>query len=248
MNDLWNANTYALNTRFVSDLGAPLLDLLAPYAGERILDLGCGDGALTEKLTEAGCQVVGIDSSPSMIDAARARGLDAHVGDAETLAFEAEFHVVFSNAALHWMLHPAAVLAGVWRALCPGGRFIGEMGGHGNVRQIVDALTAALQRHDVPFDNPWFFPSDETWRALLESAGFEIVALNSFPRPTLLKGDVRSWLDTFTTPFFVNASPELRAQIVSELVEELRPRLCDTNGNWFADYVRLRFAARKPTW
>ena len=247
MNDIWNADSYAFNTRFVSDLGAPLLDLLAPYAGERVLDLGCGDGALTEKLIEAGCRVVGIDSSPNMIEAARARGLDAHVADAEALAFEAEFHAVFSNAALHWMLNPTAVLAGVWRALRPGGRFIGEMGGHGNVCQIVDALTAALQRHGVPFSNPWFFPSNETWRALLENAGFEIVALHSFPRPTLLKGDVRNWLDTFTTSLFANASPELREQIVTELVEELRPRLCDASGNWFADYVRLRFAARKPS-
>ncbi len=137
----WEAQRYARNARFVADLGQPVVELLAPLPGERILDLGCGDGPLTRKLVELGCSVVGVDAGPDMIRAAREMGLDAHVVDGHELAFAREFDAVFSNAALHWMKRdPQAVIAGVARALRPGGRFVGEMGGHGNVAAIVTAL------------------------------------------------------------------------------------------------------------
>jgi SAM-dependent methyltransferase len=145
----WKAGRYATHARFVADLGAPVLDLLAPRTGERILDLGCGDGALTEKLAALGCSVVGVDAAPDMIAAARARGLDARVMDGEGLDFEDEFDAVFSNAALHWMRRPADVIAGVRRALRPGGRFVGEFGGHTNVAAIIVALIAVLDRRGV---------------------------------------------------------------------------------------------------
>src|SRR3954447_1346186 len=116
----WNSSRYAENARFVSDLGQPVLDLLNSQPGERILDLGCGDGALTEKMTPVGADVVGVDASPDMIAASKARGLTAHVADGYALNFNAEFDAVFSNAALHWMKHdPNAVIQGVHRALKP---------------------------------------------------------------------------------------------------------------------------------
>ncbi|MGH7789991.1 MAG: class I SAM-dependent methyltransferase, partial [Candidatus Binatia bacterium] len=142
----WDPERYARNARFVAELGAPVVELLAPRAGERVLDLGCGDGALTERLVALGCAVVGVDASPEQIAAARARGLDAHVVPGEGLAFAAEFDAVFSNAALHWMKNADVVIDGVWRALRPGGRFVGECGGAGCVAQIVAALAAALAR------------------------------------------------------------------------------------------------------
>src|SRR5688500_15143750 len=138
----WSAEGYARNARFVADLGQPVLELLAPQPGERILDLGCGDGALTTKLVAAGATVVGGDASAELVAAAQALGLDARIADGQALAFEAEFDAVFSNAALHWMKQPDAVIAGVRRALKPGGRFVGEFGGHGNVAAIVTALVA----------------------------------------------------------------------------------------------------------
>src|SRR6266705_5788747 len=122
----WDANRYSENARFVSDLGMPVVELLAPRAGERILDLGCGDGSLTTKLVELGCQVVGVDASPAMVAAAQALGLDARVMDGQSLPFAQEFDAVFSNAALHWMPQVDTVIAGVWRSLKPGGRFVGE--------------------------------------------------------------------------------------------------------------------------
>ena len=127
----------------------PVVDLLAPRPGERILDLGCGDGALTEKLAAAGCDVVGADASAELVKAARARGLDARLMNGEALDFDGEFDAVFSNAALHWMLRPDAVIDGVYRALKPGGRFVGEFGGAGNVATIASALEAALDRRGL---------------------------------------------------------------------------------------------------
>src|SRR5258708_38252590 len=132
----WDPDGYARNARFVADLGAPVVELLAPQAGERILDLGCGDGALTVKLAEMGCDVVGVDASAPQVEAARRLGLDARVADGERLAFEAEFDAVFSNAAIHWMKPPEDGIAGVWRAIRPAGRCVPEVRGHGCARAL----------------------------------------------------------------------------------------------------------------
>jgi SAM-dependent methyltransferase len=243
----WQAERYATNARFVADLGAPVLALLAPQPGERILDLGCGDGALTGKLAAAGVAVVGVDASPEMIEAARARGLDARVMDGQALTFAAEFDAVFSNAALHWMRDPDAVIAGVARALRPGGRFDGEFGGHGNVAAITVALLAVLARRgqDGRAAIPWYFPAPDAYRAKLEAHGFAVAQIELIPRPTPLPTDMAGWLDTFAETFFARLEPAARPAARDEVVELLRPCLCDERGRWTADYVRLRFAARR---
>jgi trans-aconitate methyltransferase len=174
----WNSARYAENARFVSDLGQPVLDLLDAQTGERILDLGCGDGALTEKIIAVGARVVAADSSEDMIAAAKRRGLDARIADAYHLGFDSEFDAVFSNAALHWMKRdPEAVIGGVHRALNPGGRFVAEMGGFGNVAAITVALCATLRELGVPNPAatiPWYFPTAEQYREQLEDAGFAV--------------------------------------------------------------------------
>jgi SAM-dependent methyltransferase len=242
----WQADRYARHARFVADLGMPVVELLAPRSGERILDLGCGDGALTLKLRDLGCEVVGVDAGPDMIRKARQLGLDAHVVDGHELAFEHAFDAVFSNAALHWMSRdPPAVVRGVARALRPGGRFVGEFGGHGNVAAIVTALLAMMDRHglDGRAAIPWYFPTPDEYRAVLESAGFNVERIELIPRPTPLPTDMSGWLDTFAEPFFRRLPEAGRAAARDEVVELLRPSLCDTAGRWTADYVRLRFRA-----
>ena len=241
----WNPNSYAENARFVSDLGASVIDLLSPQAGERILDLGCGDGALTSELSNRGCHVVGIDSSPAMIAASRNRGLDARVIDGQFLRFNNEFDAVFSNAALHWMSDPKSVIDGVWRALRPGGRFVGEFGGDGNVATIVSAIESALAARGLSVDCPWFFPGPDDYQERLESVGFEVRDIALFSRPTMLPGDVRGWLTTFAHPYTVVVPKDERNEFISEIVDSLRKTLVDSDGNWIADYVRLRFAATK---
>lgn len=241
----WNPAQYAQNARFVADLGMPVLELLAPQPGEHILDLGCGDGALTKKLLDFGCSVVGVDASTAMIDAARALGLDARVMDGEALNFTEEFDAVFSNAALHWMTQPEQVLAGVWRALKLGGRFVGEFGGYGNVATIVEALNTALHARGIAPVQPWFFPAAEHYQQLLEAAGFELGSIALIPRPTPLPGNVGSWLETFAHAFTNKLAEPERAGFIAEVVSALRSALCGEDGVWQADYVRLRFAARK---
>jgi trans-aconitate methyltransferase len=244
----WDPERYARNARFVADLGMPVVELLAPRPGERILDLGCGDGALTEKLVAMGCTVVAVDGSPEQIAAARARGLDAHVMDGERLTFDNQFDAVFSNAALHWMHRADAVIAGVWRALVPGGRFVAECGGAGCVAIISAALAAALARRgiDAARVNPWYFPTVEDYGGRLRARGFAVTSIALIPRPTPLPGDITAWLETFAESFTAALAATQRAAFLDEVREALRPELCDAAGQWTADYVRLRFAAHKP--
>src|SRR5579863_3988830 len=157
----WSSEGYAKNARFVTDLGAPVLELLAPVPGERILDVGCGDGVLTKRIADLGCTVVGVDSSPDFAASARRLGLEIIETDAAAMDFERKFDAVFSNAALHWMKDADAVIHQVARALQSQGRFVAEMGGYGCVRTIQSALVDELSRrgHDGVAAVPWYFPT-----------------------------------------------------------------------------------------
>lgn len=242
----WRAEDYAKSARFVSDLGAGVLEWLAPRPGERILDLGCGDGALTRKIQDAGAEVLGVDAAPDMIAAARKLGMDAHVMDAEALPFQAEFDAVFSNAALHWMSKPEAVISGVARALKPGGRFVAEMGGHGNIASIRVALEAAFEAQaGRAFVSPWFFPTPESYGARLEAAGFTVERATLFARPTPLPNSIKDWLKALAAPVMAPLEPELRERVADHAQRLLAPALQEEGGGrWIADYQRLRFEAR----
>jgi trans-aconitate methyltransferase len=244
----WNTAAYAANGRFVATLASGVVELLAPHAGERILDLGCGDGALTEQLAAMGAKVVGVDNSPAMLDAARKRGLHVEHHSADAIPYQHEFDAVFSNAALHWLSaerHPA-LLAGVHRALRPGGRFVAEMGGQGNIAAIRTALSAALEPYGIDTEHAAasFYPSPEVYRRVLEGAGFTIGSIELIPRPTPLPGGMEAWLETFRNGVLDRLNTEDRAAALARTVALLEPILRDGDGNWRADYVRLRFAAR----
>ncbi|ADJ28084.1 class I SAM-dependent methyltransferase [Nitrosococcus watsonii] len=244
----WNPRDYARNARFVSDLGMPVLEWLNPKANERILDLGCGDGALLAELAERGCSVVGVDSSPEFINTVKAQTLEAYLMDGERLQFEQEFDAVFSNAALHWMKKSAAVIRGVWKALVPGGRFVGEMGGQGNIQTIVTALYQALEQRGIdPYSlNPWYFPAAEEYRYQLESMGFQVKRIVLFERPTPLPTDMRGWLMTFGASFTASLPKAEQPAFINEVCAALQAKLHHGNGQWIADYMRLRFEAYKP--
>jgi len=243
----WDAAAYDKHARFVSDLGAEILSWLDPKPGDRILDVGCGDGALTQKLVDAGAKVVGVDTSDSLLAAAFERGLDVRRMDGQDLQFDAEFDAVFSNAALHWMPHAEDVVQGVAKALKRGGRFVAEFGGHGNIAAFVTALRAVAKRRglDTALAAGWFYPTPDEYRALLERHGLMVERILLAPRPTPLPTGLRGWLLTFRKPYFEAMPEPERNEVIAELEDLLAPALRDRAGKWTADYVRLRVRATR---
>ena len=247
MPQTWDPKAYEQNAAFVTDLGAGALDWLAPQPGERILDLGCGDGRLTLRIAAAGATVTGVDASPQMVAAARERGIRADEASAERLPYpDHTFEAVFSNAALHWVRGQDDMLSEVRRVLHAGGRFVAEMGGHGNIAAIRVAFAAVLARHGFASlgDRGNYYPTQDGYTRRLERHGFSVKRILLFPRPTRLNDDgMAGWLNTFCRGALDNLPAELRQTAVDETVSLLAPVLRDHDGRWSADYVRLRFIA-----
>ncbi|MDE2149875.1 MAG: methyltransferase domain-containing protein [Gammaproteobacteria bacterium] len=245
----WDPARYAAVAGFVPQLGAAVFEWLAPRAGERILDLGCGDGQLTLRIATAGSRVTGVDASPEMVAAARDKGLDARLMDGQSLAFEAEFDAVFSNAALHWMReNPDAVLRGVFKALKPGGRFVAEMGGDGNIAAVERALHDELTAREIePQAIPRrYYPSLTGYRERLERAGFEVQRIERMLRPTELPGTLADWLSMFAQEQALLLPASERDDFFAAVEKRAASELKTPAGRWVLDYVRLRFIARRP--
>jgi SAM-dependent methyltransferase len=238
----WSAEGYARDAGFVPVLGADVLALLAPEPGERILDLGCGDGTLTARLVEAGAEVTGLEPDPDMARAARTRGIEVLEQDAHDPFGDGLFDAVFSNAVLHWMRDPERVLGHIRRSLRPGGRLVAEQGGFGNVAAVVTALNAAREARGGESVHPWDFPSPSLQRGRLGAAGFEVRRMLLVPRPTPLPTGIAGWLRTFAGPFLRDL-PAAEAPILLADAARRLGALHDPAEGWIADYVRLRFAA-----
>ena len=238
----WDAADYAAHGGFVPALGQAALDLLDPQPGEHILDVGCGDGVLTQAILERGASVVGIDNSENMIAAARARGLDARLMDAADLKFSEAFDAAFSNATLHWVIDKERAARAIWFALKADGRFAGEMGGEGNLARLREALDDVLvvRGYGPPTYAANWYPSVEEFVELYESVGFRDVDARLIERPTALDHGVAAWVTTFRRGWLDRAGvpQEERAAIADEVADRV--------GTNIADYVRLRFMMRKP--
>lgn len=243
----WNPDHYRAHAAFVPALGNALLELV-PSGARDVLDLGCGDGVLTAALAARHPRVLGVDSSEALLQEARLRGLEVRALDGQRLDFEGAFDAVFSNAALHWMKDADAVLGGVYRALRPGGAFVAELGGKRNTATLLEAVLAALARRgiDGAARIPWYFPSPAEYTARLEQAGLRVQALWYFERPTRLPGDVVGWLETFGDALVHAVPADERPALLHEVREAVRPALCDAQGAWTLDYVRLRVVAVRP--
>jgi trans-aconitate 2-methyltransferase len=247
----WDPELYDRKHAFVWQHGAALLELLQPRAGERVLDLGCGTGKLTAEIATAGASVIGIDSSATMIEQARGQypQLTFAIGDARSFAFPQPFDGVFSNAVLHWVHEPEQVIACVHRALKPGGRFVAEFGGKGNVQAIIAALDIASRKVcGQPFANPWYYPGIAEYTSLLEKGGLEVTFATLFDRPTSLEGPdgLRDWVRMFAGAA-LDSVPEPKREAYLRRFEEAARTTLFREGGWFADYRRLRVVAwRRP--
>lgn len=245
---IWNPNSYEHNHAFVWQHGQDLVQLLNPQPDERILDLGCGTGQLTAQLAAVGAEVVGLDQSPEMIAQAKANYPEIAfvVADARQFQVERPFDAVFSNATLHWILEADAAIACIHRALKPGGRFVAEFGGKGNVQTIIAALNQALRDLSLPaLQHPWYFPSISDYSTRLEQQGFEVTQALLFDRPTRLEAGeagLANWLQMFTNWQLNLLTPDQQAQVIDSVATQLRPILYQ-EGVWTADYRRLRVAA-----
>ena len=220
--DYWQATNYELHGSFVSTLHQQVLADLAPEPGEHILDLGCGDGEIAEMLMQIGCSIIGLDSSADLISKAKLRGVNAILGDAQSLTFDTQFDAVISNAAMHWIRDQQAVCNGVFRSLKPGGRFVVEMGGFGNIAKIESAIAGILTEFDYEFTdlNPWVFPTAKTQRLRLLEAGFHVEKTELRARPTMLPTNIDGGLDTFANAIFEHVNEHHRADIKSHIMHE----------------------------
>jgi len=248
----WNASFYDDKSAFVWKHGRGVVELLAPQPGERILDLGCGTGHLTNQIAEVGAEVVGMDISQSMIEEARRLypRIRFEIADGVDFHFDQPFDAVFSNAAIHWMKDQPAVTRCIWNALKPGGRFVAEFGGEGNIRAIRTALTNAVNAtgQTVSFE-PFarYYPTIGEYAKLLEAQGFLVIFATHFERPTKLEDrerGMRNWLATFADNILDSLPDNKREEVIAEVERQLKPQLF-VDGNWFADYRRIRIVARK---
>ncbi|HUK19525.1 MAG TPA: class I SAM-dependent methyltransferase [Bryobacteraceae bacterium] len=251
MSQQWNAGLYQQSYGFVWQFGQELIGMLAPQAGETILDVGCGTGQLTAAIARSGAAVVGIDLSPAMVGQARANfpSLCFRVEDVRALPYDGEFDAVFSNAALHWVQPADAAAAAIARALKPGGRLVAELGGRGNVSQIIRAAEGAWAAvaEGPPPQHPWYYPSIGEYASLLERFGLEVTSAFLFDRPTPLEGDAAGlahWFEMFGGTWTGALSPEQRPRFLNA-AERLAADKLLRDGVWTVDYRRLRVAARK---
>ena len=251
MTNQWNAAQYDAKHAFVYEKAKGLVELLLPQAGERILDLGCGTGALTAEIAERGVEVLGVDRSEEMISQARRKfpALKFEAVDARELRFNADFDAVFSNAVLHWIPQAKQVISGVAHALKPGGRFVAEFGGKGNIQRLVEGFHrafSALGMREPDGVSPWFYPSVGEYASLLERHGLEVREASLFDRPTTLEEGERgleNWIRLFRQTFLEKMGEENAQRWIREVERQCRVELFK-NGSWELDYRRLRIAAR----
>ncbi len=244
----WNPNSYNKHTAFVSELALPVVDLLDPKAGEKILDAGCGEGTLAVEIARYGAKVIGVDMSAQMIKLSQAKGIESYVGSVTDLPYEEVFDAVFSNAMLHWVKDARVAVQNIALSLKSAGRFVCEFGGEGNAYHLVSAMKEVFAKHPEfgTFDNPWYFPSVSEYTKLLESEGFSVEYIEIIPRPTPMD-DIANWLDIFANGVTKHLSAEQFETFKEECREILKETIYSQKEGWMLDYKRLRVKAIKRT-
>lgn len=242
--DVWDVERYEARHSYVWEYGKSLTELLAPKPHERIVDLGCGTGHLTARIAESRAAVIGIDRDPAMIAQARINfpQIQFQLADAAGFHVNEPVDAVFSNAVLHWVRDPVPAVTAIAAALKPGGRFVAEFGGKGNVDAVLEAVRACVP----DAISPWYFPSIGEYAGILERHGIEVTFAELFDRPTPLEGSdaMRDWLRMFGAKLFENVPLGRRTGLITQVETLLRNKLWQ-GGAWVIDYRRLRITGSK---
>jgi 2-isopropylmalate synthase len=238
----WDPQAYVTHASFVSELGKPTLALLDPQPSEHILDIGCGDGTLTKMIADANAYPIGIDANINMVESTRAKGIKAYHLDATNFSFDQKFDAVFSNAALHWVKDHNSMLSNTAKVIKKNGRFVAEFGGIGNVASIISAIDTVLNKYNIEYTNPWYFPDPENYKLKLSQFGFNTKYITTYSRPTRLNTTLTDWLNTFGDDFFIKVPESDKHSIIDE-ISRLAANTLYRDKKWYADYVRIQFIA-----
>ena len=251
MNIKWDANKYTSDFSFVHQYGNDVMELIAAEKNSTVLDLGCGNGALSKTLQDKGFVVKGIDASRELLDIAKKSypGIEFIQADAADFSLPEPVDVVFSNAVFHWIdkERQGDMLKCVHNALKENGQFVFEFGGYGNNQLIHGALARIFEERNYTYNMPFYFPTISEYSTLLENASFRVIYAILFDRPTELKGEngLKDWIKMFVkSPFSVIENGEEQEMITDKAVEALRGILYK-DVKWYADYVRIRMKAVK---
>jgi trans-aconitate methyltransferase len=255
MNDTttkWKPELYNEKHSFVYQYGESLIKLLDPKENQRILDLGCGSGQLTSKISEFAKEVIGIDKSAEMIADAKSKfpDIEFHVMDASNFRFNEKFDSIFSNARLHWVKNYKGAIKCMYENLNSNGKVVLEFGGKGNVQTIVNELRNSLKIRgygDQSNIDLWYFPSIGEYSTQLETAGFRVLFAEHYDRPTELADEnsgIKDWISMFAESFFLGVRENHIEEIKNEVQEKIKYK-CLIDGKWFADYKRIRIVAIK---
>lgn len=244
--DYWDAELYDSNHSFVSSYGSNLIDLLKPESNEKILDIGCGTGDLTNQIYKQCPNIVGIDKSYQMINQASKKypHIPFLVKDITNFNSSQLFDAVFTNATMHWIKQPEKALENIYKQLKSGGRLVAEFGGKQNVQIITNEVICQLREQNISYDNdqfPWYFPSMGEYISLMEEKGFTVKFAEYFDRPTPLVGEkgLSNWINMFSNNMFGNLKEDTKRIIIKNTENNLRPIL-HGGDQWIADYKRIR--------
>ena len=249
MNIIWNADGYSKDFSFVPQYGLGAMSMVDEGSGIAV-DLGCGNGALTEELAKKGYRAIGVDASPEMLALARRDhpGTEFVLADALDFTLEEKADVIFSNSVIHWIDRDKqeALARNISAQMKKGGMFVCEFGGYLCAESIHSTLEKIFAERGMTYPRTFYFPTIGEHATLLEKAGLRVLFARTFPRPTPQKSahGVIDWINMFVKKPFEGMSDEMRDRITAEAEERLRPTQF-IDGTWYVDYTRIQFKAVK---
>lgn len=250
MNIKWNAGNYKNQFSFVSQYGEDVISLITAKEKSFVIDLGCGNGALTQKLTEKGYKVIGIDASEDMISLAKSEypNLNFRPEDALSFKLPQKADVIFSNAVFHWIDkdNQEKLIENISHNLNYGGELVCEFGGYGCGEMVHSTLEKCFNKRNLEYHHPFYFPTIGEYAPILEKYGLQTEYATLFERPTVQKSDdgLREWINMFVKKPFEGIDDNVKSDILDETNDILKNSLF-IDGKWYIDYVRIRIRARK---